>query len=146
MAYLVCMPATTTASPAVFAQLAMILENLAADEHIKVDDPVTTAARLIAALDDAGTTLADQKLLDEIGAELADAQGKLADFPTVEVTQETGKPTRVRIEHKTFGVIDGHIESRSAADRRARLNDAVSRELLGTYAIPNSVLRSAAGL
>lgn len=140
------MPATTTASPGVFAQLAMILENLAADEHITVSDPVTTAARLIAALDDAGTTLADQKLLDEIGAELADAQSKLAEFPAVEVDVEPGKPTRVRIEHKSFGVIDGFVESRSAADRRARLNDAVGCELLGAYATPNPLLRSVMGL
>ncbi|NKR94293.1 hypothetical protein GS483_19400 [Rhodococcus hoagii] len=140
------MPATTTTSPAVFAQLADILETLAADEHIKVDDPVTTAARLIAALDDAGTTLADQKLLDEIGAELADAERKLADYPNFEISTDTGKPTHVRIEHKSLGVIEGYVESRSAADRRARLNDAVGRELLGAYAMPNPFLRSVMGL
>ncbi|NKR32246.1 hypothetical protein GS504_15820 [Rhodococcus hoagii] len=140
------MPATTTTSPAVFAQLADILETLAADEHIKVDDPVTTAARLIAALDDAGTTLADQKLLDEIGAELADAERKLADYPNFEISTDAGKPTHVRIEHKSLGVIEGYVESRSAADRRARLNDAVGRELLGAYAMPNPFLRSVMGL
>ncbi|NKS98743.1 hypothetical protein GS498_20110 [Rhodococcus hoagii] len=132
--------------PAVFAQLADILETLAADEHIKVDDPVTTAARLIAALDDAGTTLADQKLLDEIGAELADAERKLADYPNFEISTDAGKPTHVRIEHKSLGVIEGYVESRSAADRRARLNDAVGRELLGAYAMPNPFLRSVMGL
>ncbi|NKS71561.1 hypothetical protein GS584_25525 [Rhodococcus hoagii] len=129
-----------------FAQLADILETLAADEHIKVDDPVTTAARLIAALDDAGTTLADQKLLDEIGAELADAERKLADYPNFEISTDAGKPTHVRIEHKSLGVIEGYVESRSAADRRARLNDAVGRELLGAYAMPNPFLRSVMGL
>ncbi|NKS71569.1 hypothetical protein GS584_25565 [Rhodococcus hoagii] len=121
-------------------------KTLAADEHIK-STTRSPAARLIAA-SIAALTLwpTDQKLLDEIGAELADAERKLADYPNFEISTDAGKPTHVRIEHKSLGVIEGYVESRSAADRRARLNDAVGRELLGAYAMPNPFLRSVMGL
>lgn len=120
------MPRTTNDVPPLFTQLT---DALAA--HNPDDDLTIAAARLLVTLDESGATLVDKHDLATLTTALDEARQLIAAFPAFEIAHTDGKPFFVKIDHPAMGRVEGYVESRSQADRRARLNDAAAAELLG---------------